>query len=616
MADEATAQGTTAERIGKHGAPARAKKRHPVRTAILAVVAVIVVVALVCAVSVLDMSNRANAILDKVSAIQDDVLAGEYTTADADAKELQQMAVDLGNTLNNPLWSAIAAIPQVTRDIDIVRQLSGILENVSTDSLVPLMSSLAENPPSGLIDDGKINVEETQKLISKVQEISPALETAQSSLDSLPASHFDAINEAVDSAGDKLGAINEKIEMLNTLAPIIGDLLGKDGKRTYLVVAQGSNELRACGGFAGAYGLINVEDGAISLSDFAGAEQAISDNVASSLKASDLEYELFGKYYMTNARNINFCPSFPRCAQVWSASYIMYHYGTQIDGVISVVPAVVQDLLAITGAITLSDGTVLDGTNATKVLQSDLYWKYMNDSSEYTSGNATSDSLFSEAAQLAFKSVFSNLSSSTLVKLAGSLVEDATTREIMVYSANEAEEEVLKLSGMSGALNFDETKPELGVYVSTGMAGKLAWYVDVTTTIGEPVQNADGSVSYRCSTTLHNNLTKEIVSQASSYIVGYVDPGEAWPWLHVFAPMGGKITNFVVTQGKDVAKESSYEGLQVVYMRADDGLRLGPGETISVTYVITTSPNATHELALSTTPTLTQYRIAGETAQQ
>ena len=72
--------------------------------------------------------------------------------------------------------------------------------------------------------------------------------------------------------------------------------------------------------------------------------------------------------------------------------------GVHVDGVISVTPAVVQDLLAIAGPITLSDGTVVDGTNATKVLQHDLYWNYLSKETSMSGNGDVADALFAEGS--------------------------------------------------------------------------------------------------------------------------------------------------------------------------------------------------------------------------
>ncbi|MCA1554618.1 MAG: DUF4012 domain-containing protein, partial [Chloroflexi bacterium] len=48
----------------------------------------------------------------------------------------------------------------------------------------------------------------------------------------------------------------------------IGSLVGFDGARSYLIIAQNEDELRATGGFISAVGLITVERGKVVASEF------------------------------------------------------------------------------------------------------------------------------------------------------------------------------------------------------------------------------------------------------------------------------------------------------------------------------------------------------------
>ena len=47
-------------------------------------------------------------------------------------------------------------------------------------------------------------------------------------------------------------------------------MLGADGPRNYLITAENNSEIRACGGFIGSLGVMNVDNGKISLGDFEG----------------------------------------------------------------------------------------------------------------------------------------------------------------------------------------------------------------------------------------------------------------------------------------------------------------------------------------------------------
>ena len=61
-------------------------------------------------------------------------------------------------------------------------------------------------------------------------------------------------------------------------------------------------------------------------------------------------------------------PDFERVGSIRAHSYESRN-GIHVDGVISLTPVIIQKILKYTGGVTLSDGTELNGDNATKVLQ-------------------------------------------------------------------------------------------------------------------------------------------------------------------------------------------------------------------------------------------------------
>ena len=44
-------------------------------------------------------------------------------------------------------------------------------------------------------------------------------------------------------------------------------MLGAGGPRNYLITAENNSEIRACGGFIGSLGVMNVNNGKITLGD-------------------------------------------------------------------------------------------------------------------------------------------------------------------------------------------------------------------------------------------------------------------------------------------------------------------------------------------------------------
>ena len=120
-------------------------------------------------------------------------------------------------------------------------------------------------------------------------------------------------------------------------------------------------------------------------------------------------------------------------------------------------------MLEYIGNVTLSDGTELTSENATKVLQYDLYYKYLNANASATAGDYVDD-LFAETA----KATMSKLVSDFDVKKAGDYYkvfsDGAKNRTVMMWMEDEEDQELVKNAGCSGGLNEDPENPETGVY--------------------------------------------------------------------------------------------------------------------------------------------------------
>ena len=154
-----------------------------------------------------------------------------------------------------------------------------------------------------------------------------------------------------------------------------------------------------------------------------------------------------------------------------------------------------QKILAITGPIKLSNGTELNGQNATKVLQHDLYWKYLS-GTPTESGNQICDALFAEAADLSFKNLIGNMNSETLMKFATLMMECMQSRETMLWLTNETDQVTIQEIGWSGSLDTTPETPAAGVFFNLWIGSKLGWYLDLNNEILGKTANADGTVSY------------------------------------------------------------------------------------------------------------------------
>ena len=593
----------------RSGGRSRGRKRLYIIIGVVAVLLIALVAAAFAAVgSAKEMKSQATQVLQDVKSIQTAIGENDYAVAAQSAQQASELTGSIAGELSSPLWMVASIIPVYGQDISGMRDLMTALDDAFDERLVPLTKTLEANPPDSLISaDRRINVAAVTQLLDAVQDAAPSMQKCADVAESLPEMHIEQLKSVVDPAKEKLTTINATFQKAAALAPVAGPVLGANGNRTYLIVAQNSAELRSSGGFPGSMGTLEIRDGEIILNDFAKVYDVLTDTNPSSVSITDEEYALFGAASMDCPRDAGIDPDFTRVASIWAASYEERN-AAHLDGVISITPSVVQDILAIVGPVTLSDGTELTGSNATKVLQSDIYWKYLAEGADPDgTGGAVTDALFAQAAHETFNKLFSNLNADTLIKFASCMAKDMEDRTVMFWLTDEGEQAILASLDCSGALNDDPMRPELGVFFSLWVGSKMGWYVDIDNQVLESKKNADGSYTYKMQTTFTDTVSSEEIASGGEYIIGDIydyEYGILYPCLYIYAPAGGSISN--LESNSSVAfEEARHDGLQA-FKAWRTVLR--PDQPIVCTYTVTTAPNAEQEMKIVCTPTLTEYR--------
>ena len=593
----------------RSGGRSRGRKKLYIIIGVVAVLLIALAAAAFAAVgSAKEMKSQATQVLQDVKSIQTAIGENDYAAAAQSAQQASELTGSIAGELSSPLWMAASIIPVYGQDISGMRDLMTALDDAFDEGLVPLTKTLEANPPDSLISaDRRINVAAVTQLLDAVQDAAPSMQKCADVAESLPEMHIEQLKSVVDPAKEKLTTINATFQKAAALAPVAGPVLGANGNRTYLIVAQNSAELRSSGGFPGSMGTLEIRDGEIILNDFSKVYDVLTDTNPSSVSITDEEYALFGAASMDCPRDAGIDPDFTRVASIWAASYEERNVA-HLDGVISITPSVVQDILAIVGPVTLSDGTELTGSNATKVLQSDIYWKYLAEGADPDgTGGAVTDALFAQAAHETFNKLFSNLNADTLIKFASCMAKDMEDRTVMFWLTDEGEQAILASLDCSGALNDDPMRPELGVFFSLWVGSKMGWYVDIDNQVLESKKNADGSYTYKMQTTFTDTVSSEEIASGGEYIIGDIydyEYGILYPCLYIYAPAGGSISN--LESNSSVAfEEAWHDGLQA-FKAWRTVLR--PDQPIVCTYTVTTAPSAEQEMKIVCTPTLTEYR--------
>lgn len=486
--------------------------------------------------------------------------------------------------LSNPLWRFASHLPLIGKDIKSARLLTGMLASASDGIVEPGLDALDKYPLDNLKAGDGFNASAIRAYLDVLSAGVDFAETYGSSLNDLS---FRFVKVGIEKYKDKIDSFMDLCSENGTDIKMFRAMFGDDGdNKLYIIAAQNSAEIRASGGFPGSIGTLKIEDGVMLIGGFKPINEVIAFNNPSSVWATSEDRELFS-WWIDYPRDQCYNPNFESVGHNWCVSYEA-KTGDKADGVISMTPSIIQKILnLINCTIELSDGTELDGRNATKVLQYDLYFDYFNSYRQWFEANDAVDALFEETAGETMRLFEENFNIGLLPGCLDMYNEGVEDRTIMFWFEDEGVEKLAKNAGCSGSIGP-------GVFFSMSTSSKLGWFFDMDTKV-----NNLGNDKYRITVTLGNSITYKEINGSAVYVVGETR-GVINGYLHLFAPKNGKISDVKSSDGTNF-KNSKYCGLDVSYTH---NITLTPGEEITVTYVITSK----EPFELLTTPTLKYYK--------
>ncbi len=501
--------------------------------------------------------------------------------------------------LDKPLWKYASMIPDVDNDIRSVKKLIDVVNESKTDIFIPLMNQLKNTPLSGIKADGGFNTRVILSYLDFIDDFSPKIESFSKKFDGI---EFKTVQiDSFDEYTDKLKGYFERFDTLKKYEPLLRALCGNGEDRLYLVMAQNSAEIRASGGFPGSLGTISIQDGILTIGDFSSIRDFIYSPIVEASGITYQESELFGYMYATWAHDACYNMHFPRVAEITKVAYDCRN-SEPINGIVSLTPVVIQRLLQLSGGtISLADGTVLDGNNATQILQRDMYYTYQSDDATAQDNDVYIDPLFGETAKKAMAILTENFDTSKLTEYIEFFETGFSDRTIMIWFANSEEQQVSVEAGCSGSLNPSPEKPVCGTYFSLSDPGKLGSFISIDPKIISSTKLPDGSTEYSVQVDFTNTLTDQY-RNAGTWILGNYG-GAIECSIYFTAPCGGTIYDFESDTGVDFTL-TDYQGVQLYYAQR---IYIYPGYPPTAIFKVTTPPGIEAPLVLEKTPTLQEY---------
>ncbi|QZN86174.1 DUF4012 domain-containing protein [Cellulomonas sp. C5510] len=509
----------------------------------------------------------------------------------------------------DPVWRVAEHLPVVGDDLAAVSAIGRAADALAGDAAPDLLDALeALAGPSGSAgaSAGAAQVPDGWVDLQALADAAPALDRAAVTVQQLradlaavdPAGLAGPLAGPVAGVRDAVDAAAGPLQTVRELAPVLPDLLGEDGPRTYLLLSLNPAELRAQGGIVGAVSVLQARDGAVGLVGQRSTAD-LPELAEPALPLSDDELALFGDRLGRWVQDTVLTPDFPRAAEAASAFWTA-STGQQVDGVLATDPVVVADLLGATGRTVSADGTELGGEDLLRGLLRDAYLAYGDPKA--------GDAFYAQVAAAAFAVLRDAAADPQTAGAAVQVAADAVEqRRVALWSADAGEQARIASSALGGAfLTGDPSTPTgtvgqaVGVFLDDATAGKLD--VDLDARVAVTLTGCGSSdVRARIELTLGYRPPADVTTFPAQ-VLG--DGGSGLPpgWLAT------NVSFYSARDGRlgEVRRDDAVVGGQEVRTARRDVAvvtsRLEPGAT--ETYTLTV-PAPASGITVWTTPTLT-----------
>lgn len=486
-------------------------------------------------------------------------------------------------------WQVFEAVPLLGDDAEGLAEVSAVLHDLSERGLPPLVES-ADDVGAGAFAprDHAFPLRRIASVRPTIEDSAAAFAAGAERLDGIESDRFvSPLRRAVDGLRDEVGSGAAALEVMRRASTLMPKLLGEDGPRNYLLVFQNNAEARAGGGLPGTMSLIQAEDGRVDITrqEAAGPFGELDEPVLALTKA---ERSLYGDPLGTYFTDANFTPEFSRSAELWRARWRL-ETGTDIDGVFVIDPVAISYLLDAIGPIQI-DGRTLRPGNLVYEVEHFTYLRF---------NQAAQDAFFNAVAKKAFDA-FADGRGDSVAVLQG-LLRSVVERRILMHSFVPQEQQLVADTRIAGHVSGGPAEPHVGVFLNSGSASKLSYFLNYQVDVTSAFCNADRQrLLGRLEIT---SDTPANVAQMPDTVLGFgLQPSERGKQLVVadlFAPEGGDISELRF-DGEELKNPAidSYLGRPVLSI----ALPLEPGQSRVVTWSMLTGPGQTGPTEVSVTP--------------
>jgi hypothetical protein len=405
-----------------------------------------------------------------LSAAADGVQTGEYADAQAKYEAAQISSSQLDRSIGVAQLDVIGRLPGLSVAVDNWRLAVSAARNV-TDSTGELLSLYGDLSGKGggakIFSDGAIDLTRLKDLPDRVTTTSQGLASAATDLTAIRADAKGAVflDRVRDKALSEMEPVQQAIEALEGIAPVLPDALGANGVRRYLVAIGNQAEMRAAGGAPLTLVLVEFNDGRISIP----IKGPTSTQLFPPLNAPVTWWGPGGNpFFPGNPRTAPFVvtnthPNLLFSAQEMAGAWVGGDYPA-VDGVITLDLTAIAAVLDQTGAVESPVYGTVDGSKLGQILLVDAYQTFGQEgATERQQANQDLVNVLLDRL----------LSGNDLVAAAQAIASTAPGRHMQVWMRSPELERLATESGTAGVVNDPETGDWSAVYTQNGNQSKV-----------------------------------------------------------------------------------------------------------------------------------------------
>lgn len=558
---------------------------------------VVVGLAIVGVLLARDISTARTALDDattQAERLQQQLTSGDTDGAKASLAGLQDSTQTAVDSTSGPLWSVASVVPYVGRNVDAVQVSARSVDDIADRALPPLVStSRAIDADLFKPRAGRFDLKAFTSIRKPVTTSADVLTENRERLDAIdPDQLLSSVRGPVKDLQGKVASAQQASSAAARALRLAPELLGGDGRRTYLLLFQNNAEARTTGGIPGAMAIVRANQGRLSFdTDFSKDDVKIFAKPV--VRLTKDERTTFGTTIGTDVRDINLLPSFPRSASI-ARTMVQRSTGTKVDGVISLDPVALSYALRGTGAVRVGGDTRLTSENAVEILLNQVYARYEDP--------AAQDAFFADAARRIFTQVLDGRGDPR--KVLSGLDQAVQEHRILMWFPRESEQAEIEPTALSGRLRADGTSPRVGVFVNDATSSKMQYYLRQTASVDARSCSADGRQRLTTTATFRSTAPAD-AAQLPSYIAGtgkHSRVGTQRIGVQLALPAGSDVARLTINGKRRLVSESSFGGRPFVRL----ALVLKPGQDITVVVDSTTGRDQRGRPVLDVTPGVTK----------